>query len=51
MLLRRIEDRVEVAGAVTSEKNRLGVKILQRNTKRIKFHRKRIISGEASNRE
>jgi hypothetical protein len=39
MLLRRIEDWVEVAGAVTSEKNRLGVKVLQRNTKRIKFHR------------
>ena len=36
---------VEVAGALTTEENRLAVKILYGETKGIKFNRDRIISG------
>jgi hypothetical protein len=39
------------ARAVTSKEDVLGIEILHRNTKRVKFNRNKTISGKLSNRE
>jgi hypothetical protein len=42
--------RIEIARAVTAEKNRLAAKILDGETKRVKFNRDRIIASKTTNR-
>ena len=42
--------RVEVTGGITSEKNRLGAQVLDRETTGIKFNRDIIVARESPNR-
>jgi hypothetical protein len=42
---------VEIAAAITAEKKRPAAKILDRETKRVKFNRKIVITGELANRK
>jgi hypothetical protein len=37
--------RIEAPGAITAEKNRPGVKILDEEAKMIKFHGNRVVTG------
>lgn len=44
----RADERVKVAGGITSEKNRPGGQILDRKAIRVKFNRDRIITSECT---
>jgi hypothetical protein len=46
----RQSERVEGAGALTSEHHRAGAKVLNRETGRVKFNRNIVITGQLTNR-
>lgn len=48
-LSRRLHDRVKVTSAVTLEKCTFGLKIMNRETKLIKFNRTLIITSKTTN--
>ena len=48
---RRLLQGVEIAATVTAEENRPGTKILDRETKRIKFDRNVIVTSEFADRD
>ena len=47
----RPPEGVEVAGTIAPDDLVLGAEVLHRETKRIKLNRKKIISGELTNRD